>query len=225
MRRLIFLNVLFLATSSCGGVQNFPTWKRDSHNQNGGVLNETPVTPVVGPETVVFAGSVSGAFDIHVDGLPYADIEDFYTETERTLPSRVRQAGYDETWSVRLDAAIGFADLWRDMIVYLSPAGDSGFQGQTRVDGQGSFFLAIPARGLGQVYRVRANKRINLLLTRGEERRRVCYNFSAVERSVTLSETSLPVVLDTFESSITGYDCTAHSLDGLTVPPADRTTP
>lgn len=219
MRRFVLFNVLLLAAAGCGDVQNFPSFKRDSHDQNGAGAEATPVALLDEPGTVVFSGSVSSAFDVHVDGLPYADIEEFYTATERTLPARVRQAGYDETWHVRLDAAIGFSDLWQDMIVYVSPAGDSGYQGQTRVDGQGTFSLTIPARGLGQTYRVRANKRINLLLTRGEERQRICYNFSAVERSVSLTETSLPVVLDSFQSQITSYDCAAQGVEGIEVPP------
>ena len=169
-------------------------------------------------EFSLLEGYVSGAFAVTVDGVPYDDMEDFYTVERQNLPARVARSGYDATWNVRLDAAIGFQDLWHDMIIYMSPLAGSGFQGQARVGENGYFALKVPARGRDHDYRVRANKRIGIVLTRGEETRRICYNFSAVEQQVPLHADTLPIALEHFETSITTYDCVEVQDAGLDVP-------
>lgn len=210
---------MFGMVSACGTVVNLADEKHDA-----APAAITP-PPVVTSEPVVpkdFEGFVGGAFEVTVDGVVYADMEDFYTQEQARLPAKVKQAGYDESWTVRFDAQIGFSDLWRNMTVYLSPVDKFGYQGETRVEDSGHFAITVPASGLNHDYKARANKRIGIMLARGETQRKICYNFSALEKNVPFAGDSMPIVLDAFVSTVTAYDCNnVNSNGGVNVPAAD----
>lgn len=171
----------------------------------------------------IFEGYVLNAFEVTVDGEQYADLEDYYTQMVDSLPDMVAEAGYDNV-DVAFDAPIGFSDLWSDMAVYIAPQGRVGHQINTNVNYNAGFRVILPAAAqdsaLPPVYRVRANKRISLVLTDRDsgDATRICYNFSAREKYVDLSQLSGPVVLDSFESSITKYDCDQSDRRGLQIP-------
>jgi len=210
---------LLLATSglaACGAIIDFGDDKKSD--------DATTPTPTSGgglaatDASTTFQGYVGGAFAVTVDGTPYADMEDFYTKEQAALPEKVQQAGYDSSWTARFEAQLGLADLWNGMTVYVSPQGNQGYQGQTSVEQSGSFAITLPPEAVGQTYQVRANKRIGILLTRGAQQVSLCYNFSAVQQSVPFTTTSLPIVLTTFTSTITSYDCDLAAQSGLPVP-------
>ena len=200
------------AASGCGSVFNFGDDK-DEESSTDATANAAK-KPTPAPIPKAFEGYVGGTFEVTVDGVVYADMEDFYTKEEARLPEKVRQAGYDDSWSVEFKAAVGFSDLWHDMTVYLSPVDNAGYQGETKVGEGGHFSLAVPNSGLDHDYKVRANKRIGIVLTRGEARHEICYNFSGLEKSVTFGRDTLPVILDAFVSTITSYDCANEPADG-----------
>lgn len=184
------------------------------HDDDSGPEDAPP--PVeTGP--TVFEGFVGGAFEVSVDGSRYRDMEDFYTQEVARLPEKVRLAGYDASWQARFDAAVGLEDLWRDMQVYISPVASLGYQDQSYVDAGGRFAFTLPPAALGRDYKVRATKRIGIVMTRGETERRICYNFSAVEMSAPFADATLPIVLDTFETAVTAYACSAAA-GGLNIP-------
>ncbi len=171
-----------------------------------------------GDDVVMFLGYVVNAFEVTVDDKIYGDMEEFYTEELKSLPAKVAVAGYDESYDVQFDAEIGFQDLWRDMTVYIAPVNNRGYQGQTKVGRDGKFQLSLPKQALDEEYRLRANKRITVNITKENERNTICYNFSAVEKSALFTEEEKPIVLDQFTTKVTAYDCAVDEEDGLSIP-------
>lgn len=170
--------------------------------------------------TTTLSGSVVSAFQITVDGKAYDDSEDFYTAEVQRLPEKVAAGGYGG-WDAKFIAVLGFNDLAKDMRVYLSPIGNSGFTGQASVGYDSKFSIQLPSGAKDGVYNLRAVKRVNVVLSRGGESKTFCYNFSAVERNVMFSEIFRPVVLDNFVTKLTAYSCeSAESGGGLNVPSA-----
>lgn len=168
-------------------------------------------------DSATFQGFINSAFELTVDGEKYNDMEDFYTKELARLPSKVNAAGYDNSWKVSFDAQIGLNDLWQEMKVYISPVVNRGFQGEGTVGAAGAFAITLPPAALDTEYRVRAVKRIAVVLQKQNETVRVCYNFSASEKSILFSEREKPIILDTFVSSITAYDCQLAE-SGIRVP-------
>lgn len=203
------------ALMGCGSVQ---IWSNDSNDED-----EDEDEPVVPTEPKTFEGFIGGAFEVNVDGATYVDMEDFYTQELARLPEKVAQAGYDDSWQSSFEAEVGLADLWRNMTVYVSPLDTLGYQGQTRVGESGRFAITLPPDALNHTYKIRANKRIGVTLTRGETVKKICYNFSAVEMSAPFSDESLPIVISNFVSTVTAYECAEQS-GGLKVPPSSQPT-
>ena len=166
--------------------------------------------PVVGEgldaDVALFKGYVSNGFEVTVNGETFRDLEDFYTAELGKLPAKAVEAGY-AGYSAVFEAEIGFKDLWKGMDIYLAPEEDKGYQGQSSVGVDGGFEVELPAEGLEESYKVRANKRISLILEKDGERVTLCYNFSALEKSVLLSERDKPIILKDFESHLTAYAC------------------
>jgi hypothetical protein len=169
--------------------------------------------------TANFLGFVANAFEVTVDGTVYQDLEDFYTQEMDRLPEKVQAAGYDPSYKIDLEAEIGFSDLWNGMQVYLLSTGKQGYQGQAAVGSNGAFTVTLPDAALNDTFKVRANKRIRVVISNGSEQQNLCYNFSAREKSVQLTENSKPIILDSFDTSLTKYDCPASEVgSGLEVP-------
>jgi hypothetical protein len=106
------------------------------------------------------------------------------------------------------------------MRVYLSPSSRTGFQGTATVDRSGGFKVDLPKAALDSRYKVKATKRINITLTNGADTIKICYNFAAVDRSVLFSERENPIILDSFVTTITAYECALEN-GGLTLPTRD----
>ncbi len=204
--RQIFIASIVILEAACGqGVEPKST-------ESAVVLSDTKVTPE-------FRGFVAKAFELEVDGETYLDMEDFYTKELARLPAKVRDAGYDPEYDVQFDAQLGLSDLWLGMTVYMSTAASSGYLGETEVMSDGQFSVALPVDAVNDIYRVRANKRINVILTRGSEKRKICYNFSALDLSVPFTERSKPIILNKFSTALTSYECqTLPRGDGLAIP-------
>ena len=173
--------------------------------------------------TATFQGFVNSAFELTVDGAKYNDMEDFYTQELKRLPAKVTAAGYDSSWRATFDAQVGMNDLWQNMTVYISPVANRGYQGEGSVGQAGGFSITLPPTALDSEYRVRAIKRIGVLLTKDEEKVRICYNFSASEKSVQFTDREKPIVLDTFTAAITAYDCQVAE-SGIKIPTASSSS-
>lgn len=167
------------------------------------------------PKTPAFAGYLLSAFDVTVDGVAYRDLEDFYTQELGRLPDKARKAGFDDSYTFTLDAQVGFKDLWVDMEVYVSPMGKSGYQGTAKVKEDGMFSVSLPDAALDDVYRVRATKRIRIIAKNDEEEKHSCFNFSATEQSVPYHAGEKPIILDSFTTQVTAYDCAPREDSGL----------
>lgn len=166
---------------------------------------------------VSFSGSVNSAFAMTVDGVRYEDSEDFYTQEVLRLPAKVAAAGYSG-WDARFDAVLGFNDLAKDMMVYISPVEKRGYTGKAAVGSDAQFKVVLPSDALDTSYNVRAVKRVNVVLTKGTESKKFCYNFSAVDKNVPLTEKDKPIVLDNFVTKMTLYACDNQQSDGIIIP-------
>lgn len=169
-----------------------------------------------------FQGFIPSAFEVSVDGNTYLDLEDFYTQELSRLPERVKNAGYTEDYEISFDAEIGFADLWTEMTVYIVSDTDRGYFGKGQVSADGSFSIKLPEEKSAGSYKVRANKRIGIELKNDSEIIKICYNFSAMDQSVSFDEQQKPIILKDFISKITNYACTQVNSDGLNIPEASR---
>jgi len=211
------LSVLLI--HGCGTVVNLPG---DHSGSSAPAAASTPLPSTTLTELPkTFSGAVGGAFEVTVDGAPYNDMEDFYTQELKRLPDKVQKAGYDASWTARFDAQIGLSDLWRGMTVYIAPLDPTGFQTVAQVGDDGRFAVTLPAAAIDHDYKVRANKRIDIVLTRGGDEVKICYNFSAIEHNVPFHRDSLPIVLSDFASEVTAYDCTVAAAGGIAVPHSD----
>jgi hypothetical protein len=108
------------------------------------------------------------------------------------------------------------------MTVYVAPVGKTGYSGKASVSMDGKFRVEIPFDGKDSTYNVRAVKRVNIVLSKDNEVRRFCYNFSANLKEISLQETPLPFILDEFQTRWTLYSSelgtTAASTGGLQLP-------
>lgn len=178
--------------------------------------------PQTTPVAFSVAGNVVGEFAVQVDGKPYADLEAYWTAEQDGLAAQVAAAGYPG-YQARLDAQIGFQDLYEDMTVYVQSTGPRGYAGRTTVAVDGTWSLTLPADAADS-YAIRANKRIGVTLTKGQTTKQICYNFSAVAQSVAYTKDVRPVRLDQFQTELTGYDCSQPvDSQGLQIP--GRTNP
>lgn len=162
-------------------------------------------------ESIKFRGSINSAFELKVDGIAYDDIEDFYTQELERLPEKLRATGYDENYSIDFDAQIGLYDLVYNMVVYIAAVNKHGYQAKETVKEDGSFSISLPPDAIDEAYRVRANKRISVVLQSADEVVTTCYNFSAIDKKVDFSEALKPIILSEFVTSITKYACGTKS--------------
>lgn len=169
-------------------------------------------------EVINFSGYLLSAFDITVDGTHYYDSEDFYTRKLDELEAMKVEAGYPN-YKVTFDASIGLDDLKVGMSVYIIPDKKRGYAAEARIGSDGSFSVNFPAEAAGDNVRVRANKRVNVILN-GPNKEVVnwCWNFSAMEKSVAVEHGGKPVILDTFETKVTKYKCIAPEQTGISIP-------
>jgi hypothetical protein len=174
------------------------------------------------PDGVTFAGYLSPAFSITVDGVRYADSEDFYTQQIDKLAKDAKADGY-AGWTLDFDAQIGLDDLKYGMKVYIAAASGRGYAAETIIAEDGTFAVQFPKEAVDSVYQVRANKHISVSLTNpadetGNDSVRWCYNFSAVDQSVSLSDHDKPIILNSFVTRVTKYECSASSNGGISIP-------
>ena len=173
----------------------------DDSSSNHDSLSSDNDAPVDG-DTVVFYGYIPSAFEVVVDGEPYFDLEDFYTKELLRLPKKVKDAGYSDVYRITFDAEIGFSDLWNDMTVYVVSAETRGYLGESKVSNAGQFEIEFPPEADNANYKIRANKRINVILSSSEEIISLCYNFSAQERSFLLSQAEKLALLKVLADSL-----------------------
>lgn len=164
--------------------------------------------------TLEMRGEVVSAFAVTVDGQPYQDLEAFYLVETGRLPARAAAAGYPGYTAV-LDAQIGLQDLWNGMTVYVQSTGAMGYAARTNVLADGTFEAQL---GGPDTVEVRANKRIALVLTKGDQSVRICYNFSANAQSVVVGAKSLPVKLSDFSTELTNYACDQTAAGAVEIP-------
>jgi len=199
-----FFAALFLTLASCDG---YELVKKDNK------ADAVAVAPVAHD----FKGSVQYAFDLTVDGETYSDIEQYYTKQTEGLKEKVVAAGYSVD-EVEFVGKLGFADFIQDMTVFVSSS--AGTQGKGTIDAQGNFSVSVPNPKAKDnlSFKVRATKRVQVLLINGGvTTKKLCYNFSAVEKDVIEN----PIALDTFKTDPTLYDCTQVD-NGLAIPAATQ---
>lgn len=166
----------------------------------------------------VVRGSVSPAFELTVNGESYSDIEDYFTKESARLPDKVTDAGY-EGYKVRFDAAIGYSDLTNGMTVFISGKEKRGFQTKTLIAKNDTFAAKLPVEAAGDTYQIKASKRISVILTKGTEVKKFCYNFAAVDLEVPYEMIDRPIILSNFKSTLTSYECKQDAgSDSLRVP-------
>lgn len=167
--------------------------------------------------SLAFTGYVNGVFEVVVDGASYADLEDFYSQELDKLPEKVAAAGYGDDYTIHFDAQVGYQDFWRNMDVWIAPDTKRGYQGHSRLDSNGKFAITLPGAAADKSYKVKASKRINILLTRRAEQVKLCYNFTAREQDVSLEAAADPIILATFTTEVTKYNCDQVTR-GLAIP-------
>ncbi len=199
---------LYLCLVGCGN--EFVLKTETTPAQEAFVPKEHATPRIPGLDKISIEGAIVSAFEITVDGVRYQDSEDFYSAEVERLPEKAAIAGFPG-WDVRFEAILGFADLARGMTVYVAPSGHVGYTGSAAVSADGRFRVELPADGKGASYNMRAVKRVNVLLTKEKETRRFCYNFSANLKDVSVIESSLPFVLDDFQTRWTLYSCDKSS--------------
>lgn len=211
-------------TSTATSVSTTPQAKKAASNngqspgQERDAGESLPATqPDVGNDASggYLTGYIVSAFDMDVNGRRYADSEDFYTQQLGELESEMEAAGY-AGYSLSLSGELGLDDLKYGMDVYVVAHGKTGFAGDTSVNENGRFMLGIPDGSGDEVFRIRTNKRVSVILTSSDKRDvvRWCYNFSSVNTEGTLHE---PVLISEFTTKLTRYQC-SDSGNGMTLP-------
>jgi len=207
-----FLLLIAVALFGCGQQDNTCQTNAEVNRTNGSDCVQSSGASGASASqvsTLNISGSVTSAFAIVVDGTSFQDSEAYYTFMLNGLPGRIAKAGF-QGYSARLEAALGFLDLVAGMTVYAQSTSERGYQGVAGVDKNMNFSIQVPLDGAGD-YQIRANKRIDLVLTKGKDIRKICWNFSAQSTNVPFSQTDKPVILRNFTSEVTAYACQAAS--------------
>lgn len=214
MKSFLMVTVLSAGLVNCGQFEI-----GDSVTTNA-KATPTPAVVSIRDEGLHFRGFVVGAFAITVDGKQYDDSEDFYTHEIDTLDEKVSAAGYGSEWKATLEAVVGFSDLRNNMKVYIAPKENRGYLGEGVPGAAGAFDILLPYDAKDTVYQVRAIKRINIVLSSASETRKICYNFSAIDKSVPFAEADKPILLDQFVTKVTAYACDSEQINsnGIVVP-------
>lgn len=200
--------LLSLALVSCGQAP------QTSSNALGSTSTATATAPIAAGAFVPpdeggeIKGAIVSAFEMQVDGSSYQDSEDFYTKELAILKSQMTQKGY-KGYTINFDAQIGLENMANGMEVYAESTTGQGFAGQTQVDQQGQFELAVPASDEQESFQLRAVKRINILLESPDLKTSVtwCYNFSGTAPTANLNSS---VIVSTFTTEVTSYACSAE---------------
>jgi len=211
-------------TSTATSSSTTPEGKKAASNKgqsSGQERDEGVSLPAVEPDVGdddsggYLTGYVVSAFDMNVNGRRYDDSEDFYTQQLGELESEMEAAGY-AGYSLSLSGELGLDDLKYGMDVYVVAHGKTGFAGDTTVNENGRFMLGIPDGSGDEVFRIRTNKRVSVILTSPDKRDvvRWCYNFSSANTEGTLHE---PVLISEFTTKLTRYQC-SDSGNGMTLP-------
>lgn len=234
MKNLITVLVLFL--TGCGSFHNEPGSCTDADGDGKDTARDcfeakkiereaaekAAAKAVVDAQVLTIKGGVSPAFEVVVDGTSYADMEEYYSWLNDALPGLVADAGY-AGYNVQLKASIGYQDLTHGMSVFIQGDGDRGYQGKTTLDQSGNFTATFPPDGAGS-YKIKATKRISVVLTKASAVKTLCYNFNAVDLRVPFAQADKPLILKSFTSSLTSYACdSTESNRGFQVPSGAKT--
>jgi hypothetical protein len=198
MKTLIL--TLVLLVTGCG------TYVESEQDEQKQEVKEATEAEVLYDENIplYLSGSISSAFSIAVDGIRYEDSESYYTDQLGRLEQEKIDDGYED-YKMNFDAEIGLTDLKNGMTVFAEALGDEGYAGETVVAADGTFRLTFPADAAGE-YKLRATKRIGVILTNGVETINWCWNFSA-SREINLDQDSKPAIMRDFKTHITRYKC------------------
>jgi hypothetical protein len=163
----------------------------------------------------LFQGYVGGMFEITVDGVKYPDSEEWYNSEMDKIPERLTAAGYEGV-DFNFNAEVGLDDFWNNTKVNVASSGSTGYQGSSTVESvDGSFEIRLPQGSFGN-YQIKSVKRLNLTLPNGDI---FCYNMKGIEKSYTLNAFTDPIIVDSFVTSITKYDCGSTDTNGILVEP------
>ena len=223
LRNWFILLSMLLLVHACGAMNSTKACDKEADPTCGDASTTKDVTtsdPYNSDSSLVLRGYVSSAFDLTVDKTAYSDSEDFYTKQLDKLTAEAESSGY-KGWKMDFEAQIGLEDLKYDMRVYVASVTGRGFAGESVVDENGEFELTFPDAGKS-TYKIRANKRISVSLTNPKDENDIvkwCYNFSAEEQSITLDPAkNEPVILSSFVTSLTKYECVVENSGGMSVP-------
>ncbi len=216
-RDLVISSIMSMGLSTCGQVMQ----TGDSSTTEVAQASTQPTTTGSTEVGVQFTGAVISAFSVTVDGASYGDMEQFYTAEQGRLAKKISDAGYAGATNVRFDAQLGFLDLWHNMSVFIVADGNQGYMASGNIDSNGAFAIKLPDDAVGDSYNVRANKRIRVNFNYESTSKTFCYNFSAVQQSVSLAARAKPILLNKFESTLTAYDCPVDApVSSLKIPNA-----
>jgi hypothetical protein len=212
MTKIIQIAALLLVASSCGDIL-------DKKKTDDSAASKTDPTSGAAFE---LKGSITAAFDVTVDGEPYADLETFYTEEIGKLPSKVAKQGNDG-WDVKFDAEIGFTDLYNQMSIFAQSTSDRGYQGRGFAKGDGNFVIKMPKEAEGDTFKIRGVKRTAVILKKDGETKKFCYNFGPQDSEVPYADRDKPIIMNSFTTRITAYECVQEDTTGLEIPGATPT--
>lgn len=200
MKRLGLLFVLLLGAcgpeEKCGTAPGQTACKSDVASEPA----EVPAT------NFQLRGSVTSVFEVNVDDKSYPDLESYFSAESANLPAKVLAAGF-EGYTARFDAQLGYRDLYIGMYVFVQGANGRGYQSQTIIARDGTFSFSLPSDAAGDTYKIKASKRVSVYIAKGEEVKKFCWNFSATDLDVPYTEKDKPIIISTFKSTLTAYEC------------------
>ena len=155
-------------------------------------------------------------FEITVDGVSYEDSESWYNAEMEKIPARLEAAGYKGD-DFDFQAQVGLNDFWQATKVNVASTKATGYQGSSNVTpSDGSFEIRLPSNSFGN-YQIKSVKRLNLVLPNNEI---FCYNMKGTEKSYTLNAFTDPIIISSFTTSLTKYDCGSTDDTGIILDPA-----
>lgn len=205
MKTLNLIVTIILITSCGAQIETYSDQQQEQQQESSETVTETVYYDESAP--LALRGSVSSAFTIYVDGIQYDDSESYYTDQLGRLEQEKYDEGYED-YQMTFDAEIGLTDLKNGMTVFAEALGDEGYAGETIVVADGTFELNFPNNAEGD-YKLRATKRIGVILTNQYETIHWCWNFSAT-KEITLTRDSKPTILRDFKSYLTRYKCESY---------------
>lgn len=198
MKTLLNATIFTMALTACGDYE--------LTNKNQDAELEAALAP---GSKIEFSGYVQRAFEITVEGVTFNDTEDFYTNfVDDLILSDDRYAEALADAEITIEGEYSVEKFGSSSRVFMSSQQGDGHIYESTTNNQAKFTIEVDVSATDEVFKARVINRIglNVAYEDGTEER-FCYILHANRSSISVTETSKPIIFDDFKTQLNSYNC------------------